>query len=654
MGMHVVMGIECIEFSITEGSGIWRQFHRLSGKPIAMRLILSSGLLLVLAFPPTLSAQNPYYQQRLTAVDGRAERSVAIDARTQFLDFGRAAFGRLSVDVSRLSPGDTLVVRLGEKVVNGRIDPNPGGNIRYSADTVVMAPGMGTHLWFPRKKNVRNTTGRAVPLPDTMGIVLPFRAVEIVSRLQLSTQDAVRRVYHHRFHDDASSFVSSDSLLNAIWDLCKHTIKATTFMGVYIDGDRERIPYEADALINQLSHYAVDSVYDIARNTARYLLFSPAWPTEWHLQMHQILWYDHLYTGNTELIREHYGLLDLKTLRSMAGPDGLISTKTPPQDTTLLNAIHYRTFDNKAVLRDITDWPQNGNSRLAGPAYRGETDGFVFCDYNSVVNAFHYRSLQLMSEFARIAGKPKDVEMYRSLAARVRKSFRARFLDPVTGLVRDGDTTRHSALHSNMFALAFGLIEPAEKPRILEYMRSRGMACSVYGSQFLLDALYDNGAAAHAFSLITDRGDRGWYRMLKSGATMALEAWDLVYKPNLDWNHAWGTAALNAITRKIIGMEPVAPGSKRIRIEPRLEGLDSLQARIPFPTGIAGFRFQRKSAGGMTVEVSLPKGSSGVFVIPEGYHVNDALLNGKKAIFGSAKEIRLPEGGQIRLLLGMN
>jgi hypothetical protein len=32
---------------------------------------------------------------------------------------------------------------------------------------------------------------------------------------------------------------------------------------IYVDGDRERIPYEADAYINMLSHYAVDSEYSI-------------------------------------------------------------------------------------------------------------------------------------------------------------------------------------------------------------------------------------------------------------------------------------------------------------------------------------------------------------------------------------------------------
>ena len=59
-------------------------------------------------------------------------------------------------------------------------------------------------------------------------------------------------------------------------------------MGLYIDGDRERIPYEADALINQLSHYALDTEYSLARNTFEHLMLHPTWPTEWHLQMHQI------------------------------------------------------------------------------------------------------------------------------------------------------------------------------------------------------------------------------------------------------------------------------------------------------------------------------------------------------------------------------
>jgi hypothetical protein len=171
-------------------------------------------------------------------------------------------------------------------MLQGRIDQQPGGNIRYSADTIVMGGQIPKILHFPMKKGVKNVTGRAILLPDSIGIILPFRSAEIISRQRIPENMVIRKGYHHRVHEDASSFRSSDSLLNAIWDLCKHTIKATTFAGLYVDGDRERIPYEADALINQLSHYAVDTVHDIARNTIDYLMASPAWPTEWQLQMH--------------------------------------------------------------------------------------------------------------------------------------------------------------------------------------------------------------------------------------------------------------------------------------------------------------------------------------------------------------------------------
>ncbi|MGI6302875.1 MAG: hypothetical protein ACOX52_17715 [Verrucomicrobiota bacterium] len=55
----------------------------------------------------------------------------------------------------------------------------------------------------------------------------------------------------------------------------------TSFAGIYIDGDRERIPYEGDAYINQLGHYAVDREYAIARRTIEHFMDHPTWPTEW-------------------------------------------------------------------------------------------------------------------------------------------------------------------------------------------------------------------------------------------------------------------------------------------------------------------------------------------------------------------------------------
>jgi len=62
------------------------------------------------------------------------------------------------------------------------------------------------------------------------------------------------------------------------------------------------------------------------------------------------------------------------------------------------------------------------------------------------------------------------------------------------------------------------------------------MACSVYGAQYLLEALYNAGEAEHALNLMTSESKRSWMNMLYMGSTMTTEAWDEYYKPNLTVN----------------------------------------------------------------------------------------------------------------------
>jgi hypothetical protein len=377
-------------------------------------------------------------------------------------------------------------------------------------------------------------------------------------------------------------------------------------MGLYIDGDRERIPYEADALINQLSHYAIDSVYEVARNTIDHLMMHPTWPTEWHLQMHQVIWNDYLFTGNKKLIEKYYDLLKLKSLNSLIGKNELISTTAIPQTEAFLNSINYVHFDKKESLKDITDWPQRGN-KVAGPDYVGESDGFVFCDYNSVVNAFHYKSILLMQKFAEILNKKEDAAYYKTRAATIKKSFKEVFFDAQTGLVKDGDTTIHSSFHANFFALDFGLIEDGpQKKQVLKFIESKGMACSVYGTQFLLDALYNEGAEDYALKLLTSKSERSWYHMLELGAGMTMEAWDLKFKPNLDWNHAWGAAPANTIAFNLMGITPIEPAFKRVLIKPQIGSLKKAVITLPTPQGEIKESIEQ-SNGKYNIHLTLPQ-----------------------------------------------
>ncbi|HYH04996.1 MAG TPA: alpha-L-rhamnosidase C-terminal domain-containing protein, partial [Bacillota bacterium] len=321
-------------------------------------------------------------------------------------------------------------------------------------------------------------------------------------------------------------------------------------------------------------HYATDAEYSMARRTMAYLLFNPTWPTEWSLQNAILAWNDYMYTGDDAFLEKYYEELKLKTLMPLEEKNGLISTRTGKQTPEFLKGIRKLSFDGKADLRDIVDWPQNG-VKDDEKEYRGETDGFVFNTYNAVVNAFYYNTLRLMEKIARVVDQPADAVIYRKKADRVYEAYQQVFRDPSDGLIKDGDSTTHKSLHSNMFALDFGLIREADLPNVIRHIRSRRMACSVYGSQFLLDGLYDVNEDRYPLELMTATNKRSWYNMIRIGSTITLEAWDKLYKPNLDLNHAWGAAPANIIVRRLMGIEPLSPGFGQVSVKPRIGSLSS-------------------------------------------------------------------------------
>ncbi|HAI10579.1 MAG TPA: hypothetical protein DCM28_02670, partial [Phycisphaerales bacterium] len=141
-----------------------------------------------------------------------------------------------------------------------------------------------------------------------------------------------------------------------------------------------------------------------------------------------------------------------------------------------------------------------------------------------------------------------------------------------------------------------------------KFIESRGRACSVYAAQYLLEALYDANSAEHALTLMTATNDRSWYHMIEQGSTMTLEAWAYRYKSNLDWNHAWATAPLNIIVRKLMGIEPIEPGFTTIRFDPKPASLTDGRLKLPTPLGTIHATFKQGSDGQQTYQLSVPTG----------------------------------------------
>jgi len=475
-----------------------------------------------------------------------------------FADFGKDAFGNLELNY-KATKTETLIIRLGEKLLDGKIDRNPGGTIRYTEIKLNVTPKQKSYL-LKLITDVRNTLpNKAVQLPDSFGIVTPFRYCEIENAKQeIVANDLTQKAWFNYFDYSQSSFTSSDTTLNQIWDLCKYSMKATSFTGLYIDGDRERIPYEADAYINQLSHYGVDRAYAMTKQTIEWFMQKPTWPTEWLLHTAMLMEQDYLYTGDTELLKKYYPLLKKKSLMALCREDGLISTTSKKHNGALMMEIGFA--DTTQRMRDIVDWPA-GKIFSGDKSYdqKGERDGYDMVPINTVVNCFFYKNMQIMAEFAGLLNKPEDQQEFQLLAAKVKLAINEKLFDPKKGIYLDGEGSTHSSLHANMFPLAFDIVPETKMKSVVDFVKSRKMACSVYGAQYLLDGLYEAGEGQYALDLMRATDERSWWNMIKVGSTMTMEAWDMIYKPNSDWNHAWGAAPGNIIPRQCGEFSPHCP-----------------------------------------------------------------------------------------------
>ncbi len=555
-------------------------------------------------------------------------KSIIKTASTSYLiDFGKDAFGTIELNY-HAKKSDTLIIRLGEKLNGIVIDRKPGGTIRYQQIKLAVTPER-TNYTLALNPDIRNTTNQAVHLPDSLNIITPFRYCEIENfNIDLKAQDIRQKACFNYFDYNESSFTSSDTTLNQIWDLCKYSIKATSATGYYIDGDRERIPYEADAYINQLGHYSSDREYAMARKTIEYFMTHPTWPTEWLLHTVLMVYQDYYYTGNLELVNKYYGVLKNKTLLKLAREDGLISSSSNEVTDEFMKSLGFENPKNR--LKDIVDWPPaQKDTGWTLSTNNGERDSYEMLPINTVVNSFFYNNLVQMAELAGIMNNNSDKDLFLKMAEKVKKTINKKLFDKNKGIYVDGEGSSHSTLHANMMPLAFGIVPEEFKKSVADFVKSRGMACSVYGAQYLLEGLYNSGYQQYALDLMRANNDRSWYNMIKVGSTITMEAWDMKYKPNSDWNHAWGAVPANIIPRCLWGIIPKTPGFEIVQIKPQLGDLKNSAIVVPSIKGPIKGSYRVINENSRKFQLELPANIRGEFIL-KSLPGDVVTVNGKK------------------------
>ena len=224
--------------------------------------------------------------------------------------------------------------------------------------------------------------------------------------------------------------------------------------------------------------------------------------------------------------------------------------------------------------------------------------------------AYFYRCTDLLGRMAGVLGRMQERARWSALAAEVGASINRRYLHCEAGRVWY-DTGSQSA---DAHALYFDICPPEHRAALTAHLvqdieRKQTSTTGFMGTMCLLQALSENGRPDVAYRLLKNRNMGGWlYLIERCGATTFPEH----YNGGGSQNHAFlGSAPGLWIYKYLVGIQPAAPGYRRVRICPYIpEDIAHAAATVDTLYGPVSAEWETTEAG-QTLQVCLPPGVTG-------------------------------------------
>ena len=218
------------------------------------------------------------------------------------------------------------------------------------------------------------------------------------------------------------------------------------------------------------------------------------------------------------------------------------------------------------------------------------------CLGQSVLNAFYYGGLKTAIKIFSILGDRVNEEKYSVRAERLYKAFNECFYDEDKQLYFDGlndgyvaskwmpenRNKRYFSWHTNSLAALFELAEPQRAKIIMETVLNDMTLINPqpYFMHFVLEAIYKTGL----FEKYGIRELKRWNVMTDFEKGLQ-EGWYDCSDYGFDYSHVWGGTPTYQLPSKLMGFEMIEAGFKKIRLSPRLYGLDYAEIKMPTPYG---------------------------------------------------------------------
>ena len=487
------------------------------------------------------------------------------------LDFGRELQGYVELITPMTSEQARLRrvrIRFGESVSEAMSEPGGAknaGNDHAVRDQTVTLPWLGKKLVGP--------SGFRFVRIDNLDANLPVELSQVRAVLQIRDLPYV------------GSFRCNDERLNRIWQVGAYTVHLNMQEYLWDGIKRDRLVWIGDMhpeVSTILAVFGTNEVVARSLDLTRDVTPVTEWMngissySMWWVLIHEDLW---LHGGNRAYLEAQRPYLTalLKRLAGLVGPDGK------------------EHIDGMRFL----DWPSSPNQQ-------GVTAG---------LQALLTMTLESGGRLMTTLGEADTAALCAEAAGRARK------------VVPEVNRSKSGAA---LLALA-GMKEPRQTAE--EVLKADGPKnISTFYGFYVLQALGKSGDAATALDFIRTY----WGAMLDLGATTFWEDFNLDWTPNAaridelvppgkrdihgDFGaycyqgfrhslcHGWASGPTAWLSQTVLGIKPLEPGCRRIRVAPQLGDLTWAEGSYPTPFGPLHVRHERRPDGKVESQIKAPTG----------------------------------------------
>jgi len=579
----------------------------------------------------------------------------------QVTDYGTLMTYEARCDIRRVDRTDSIILNVGEFCI---IDL---GNVRVgfptlridSPEDAILDIGYGQVLFDDRRMHFSNndmlkyvdriycaaSSQEWQPLHRRTG-----RYVHVSCRMGHNVRLSSLAIWAIGYPvEEVGHFECSDALLNRIWQVSRYSNEL-----LMQNGYQDCLKREQDTLntssFNYMSRAATCAFGDIklARKCLRTAILTQhddGWFDSHGMsspnndEITQCLWWIvwlkdyYLYSSDQDFVAEVFNALEnnLRFFGKMMNRYGLIDRRNyhlhrKGQIVYLDDACSYSEFK----------WEIHPDEPL-GHKVTVETEIFGF-------NILYHAALSAAEFLAAILGLEERVEYYHRRAARVQCACNERFWDEERGLyaeLRTGDE-RKAFYHPvvQIASIYFNICDELKRTRILDYLINHlglpdrdkpDYPLYTFGFYYyFLEVLFRYGCEDTAIALL-----RKYYgSWLEAGATTFTEYYHLARhnrNGKLDHEyevHGYSTSAHLHFYTNLLGIQPLEPGFKKLRIAPHPAHLKWARGTTWTPMGMVHVSWEQKD-GEFKLQVELPKACLYEVKLPPHYKHTQVYINGE-------------------------